>query len=70
MSEVKFICVPKLDELSVNEMRKQMKDDKIIRDYFPDEFFKGKAPDRTFFFNTVNTLYPGFLDQLIKHATK
>ena len=70
LSEVKFIVVPKLDELSVKGIKDLIKDDKIIKEYFPDEFFKNKSPDRAFFFNVINTVYSGFLPGLIDHATK
>jgi len=70
ITAVKFIIVPKLDELSISKMKEMVKDDKELLEYFPDEFFKNKQPDRAFFFNVINTVYPGFLDQLISHASK
>ena len=38
--------------------------------YFPDEMKTGKLPDRQYFYNTINTVYPGYLEQLILHANK
>ena len=38
--------------------------------YIPDEIKTGKLPDRQFFYNTINTVYPGYLEQLILHANK
>ena len=68
--EVRFIAVPKLDEMSISNMLPMVKDDEQVRIYMPDEYFTGKMPDRTFFFNTISTLYPGFLEQLLSHANK
>ena len=36
----------------------------------PDEYFKKLTPDRAFFFNTINTVYSGFLPELISGAQK
>ena len=41
-----------------------------IREYFPDEYYKKLAPDRSFFFNTINTIYEGFLPSLISGANR
>ena len=32
--------------------------DDDLRNYFPDEYFGKKKPDRTFYFNITNTIYP------------
>ena len=59
--EVRYIIVPKIDEMSVSNMSKMIEDDEDIRRYFPDEFFQGRLPNRSYFFNVINTKYPGFL---------
>ena len=61
MSEIKSIIVPKLDEMSMVNMVPIVQDDDELKNYFPDEYFTGKMPDREFFFNTINTMHPGFL---------
>ena len=45
-----------------------IKNDMDMKQYLPDEYYKKLTPDRTFFFNTVNTFYPGFLQALITGA--
>ena len=47
-----------------------IKNDMEMKQYLPDEYYKKLTPDRTFFFNTVNTFYPGFLQALITGAQK
>jgi len=49
-------------------MMTMIKDDVEMKKYLPDEYYKKLTPDRTFFFNTVNTYYPGFLQALISGA--
>ena len=51
-------------------MIEQLKDDEVLCKYYPDEFMKGRIPDRDFFFNVLNTVYPGYLGNLIEHANK
>ena len=70
MSEVNQIIVPKLDEMSMVNMLPLVQDDNDLKMYFPDEYYTGKMPDRKFFFNTINTVHPGFLNQLLRHANK
>ena len=70
IAEVRYILVPKLDEMAISQMLPLVQDDAELKKYFPDEYFGGKMPDRKFFFNTVNTLYPGFLEQLFSYANK
>ena len=47
-----------------------IKNDMEMKQYLPDEYYKKLTPDKTFFFNTVNTFYPGFLQALITGAQK
>ena len=55
MNDVKWINVGKYDELSVKEIWPQMQDDQDFLRHFPAEFPKGRLPDRTYFFNILNT---------------
>ena len=68
VGEVSHIIVPKLDELGIKHMLIMIKDDVELKRYFPDEYFKKLVPDRAFFFNTINTMYPEFLSTLISNA--
>ena len=70
VTDVKPIIVPKLDELSVKNMQKQIENDLNIREYFPEYYYKQLAPERCFFFTTINTIYPGFIPSLINGANK
>ena len=70
VTEVRQIIIPKLEELSVKNILNQAKNDVNIKEYFPDEYFKKLAPDRTFFFNTINTIYPGYLPALVCGANR
>ena len=47
-----------------------IRDDDLIKTYFPDEFFAKKTPEREFFFNVINTVYEDFLPPLINHASQ
>ena len=68
ITEVKCINVPLLDELAVKNVLDMVRGDAEVVAHFPDEYLKKLKPDRVFFFNTINTVHPGFLPQLIDHA--
>ena len=70
VTDVKHINVPKLDELGIKSLMAMMKDDDLIRQYLPDEYYKKLTPDRQFFFNTINTIYDGFIPELIAGAQR
>ena len=70
MENVRFINVPKYDELSVTNMLKLVKNDTELLKFWPDEYIAGMQPSRQFFFNTINTVYPGFLKQLITNSNQ
>ena len=38
--------------------------------YFPSKFPAGRMPDRTYFFNIMNTVMGDYVSQIIKHAQK
>ena len=65
MSEVSFIIVPKLDEMSIEKMIAMIQEGDEARRYFTDETFKRKKPDRAYFFNVLNTMYDGFIPSLL-----
>ena len=56
LDEVKRVNVPMYDELSVVNLWPDMKLDQHFMLYFPDQFPKGRLPDRTYFFDIMNTL--------------
>ena len=36
-----------------------------MKDFFPDEYPKGRSCNREYFFNVLSTLHPDYTDQLI-----
>ena len=62
MNQVNFINVPVFDEISVKNFIDMIKEDKVARDYFPDEYFEKKTPDRQYMMNIINTLYPYYIE--------
>ena len=68
MSDVKFITVPKFDELSVTNLLPKVKDNINIMIYMPTQLPKGKSISREYFMNILNTAYPEYVKKLIDHA--
>ena len=66
--EVKMVNVPKFDELSVNAIYPKFKNDPVFMAYFPDQLPKGRWPDRTYFYNVMNTIYPDYTRSLVQTA--
>ena len=60
LSEVHWIEVPKYEELSVKNLYPKFKDDKDMMAYFPDRLPAQRLPDRTYFFNIMNTTHPDY----------
>ena len=58
LDEVKWVIVPKYDELAVKSVMGQLKEDVKFQLYFPSKLPKGRIPDRTYFYNVLNTIYP------------
>jgi hypothetical protein len=38
--------------------------------YFPSKFPKGRAPEKTYFFDIMNTVMEGYVSSIIGHANK
>ena len=66
---VRQIIVPKLDELNTSPILGMIEEGDILRDYYPYDYFKKKKPDSTFVLNMMNTVHPGYLDELISYAS-
>ena len=58
------------DEVSVRKVWLFAKEDAALSFYFPDIYKKDRYPDRDFFFNVLNTLYPDYLKSVIQHANR
>ena len=69
-ADVQRIAVPHYDELSVKNLWPQFSKDKEFTQYFPDKYPVGKGPPRQYFFDILNTLYPEYLEQVMKHANE
>ena len=68
LDEVKRICVPLYDELSVVKLWPMMRNDEKFMRFFPSKMPKGRIPDREYFFNILNTFQGEYLQQLITHS--
>ena len=68
IGDVRFINVPKYPELAVRKMMDLIRDDEMLVEYFPNNIEKKRTIDRDWYFNIINTVHPGFLDQLIRHG--
>ena len=62
--------VPLYEELSVENIFNQVKDDKSIISYLNYYEDHTVLPNRHFFFGILGTLEPSYLASLIKHANK
>ena len=68
LDKVKRVNMPFYDELSVVKIWPMVQKDPEIMKYFPAKLPKGRVPDRTYFFNIINTFQPSYIDGLIRHA--
>ena len=62
VNQVNMINVPKVAELKVRTMLDSLDKVPLILNYLPDNFKKRRTIDRTWFFNVLNTVYPGYLE--------
>ena len=69
LSSVKWIEVPRYDEVSVVNLYPGFQKDPKIMIYLPDRLPKGRLPDRAYLFNLVNTIYPDYMQALIRQAS-
>ena len=68
LDQVKYVNVPFYDELSVVKIWPMVQKDPEIMKYFPAKLPKGRVPDRSYFFNIMNTFQPGYLEHVIRNA--
>ena len=68
LAKVKQIDVKRFDELNVKGLYDDFMTLPGVKDYFPDSYPKGRVCDRKFFFDTVNSLHPETIKQLVEHA--
>ena len=58
LKEVKFITMPKYDELSVKNLYDKLIELEGMKQFFPSKYAKGRQCDREYLFNIANTLHP------------
>ena len=68
MTNVKFINVPKYDELSVTNLMPKVAGNAEFMAYMPDKLPKGKQIGRDYFMNVFNTLYQEHMKRIVEHA--
>ena len=56
LKDVKWVSVPKFEELSVDNVMKVMQDDVDFNAYFPDKLPKRRNPGREYTWNMLNSL--------------
>ena len=66
--QVEYIHVSHYQELSVKNMWQDLKLDPDFKIYFQDEYPQDRLPSRSYFFDILNTTYPVYLAEVIKHA--
>ena len=47
-----------------------MKNNEEFMKFFPSKFPKGRLPDRTYFFNIMNTVMEDYVKEIVMHANK
>ena len=61
MARVRTVNVPLYDELSVTKFFPMFQGDEEVMRYLPDPTPDKRLPDRTYFFNVMNTLKPEYM---------
>ena len=62
--------MPRFDELSVAAMIHKFKDDPDLQTLLPVKLPKKRQHDRSYLFNCINTLYPGYVQKLVTYANE
>ena len=60
----------KYDEVSVKKLYVSLKLDPDFQVFFSDEYPQDKGPCREYFFNVLNSVYPGYLHSVLDHAQR
>ena len=68
--EVNHIIVPRLQELSLKSLGASLRDDKQLALYLPEKWHEKGKLDREWVFNVINSIHPGYLEQVISHAQR
>ena len=61
LKEVKFVTVPRYDELSVKKFWPMLQSDETFMRYMPELTAEGRLPDREYFWNIANTVQNAYV---------
>ena len=64
--QISKVTLPYYDELKMDNLIEQVKDDEKVKQYMHDKFATTKRPSRQFFLNVVGTIYPGYFKKVIE----
>ena len=67
-SSVTTICVPRYIELSLKKILPAVTKIPGLMEYLPDGIEKKHSVDRTWTYNVINSVLPGYLEAVIKHS--
>ena len=56
LKDVKYVNIPKYDELSVRRFWPILREDETFMKYMPDQTHEHKIPEREYFWNVANTV--------------
>ena len=70
LKQVKFVTVPKYDELSVKRFWPMLQSDETFMQYMPVPTAEGRLPDREYFWNIANTVQHAYVQRVIQHANE
>ena len=65
LKDVKFVTVPRYDELSVKKFWPMLQSDEIFMRYMPDLTVESRLPDREYFWNIANTVQNAYVQRVI-----
>ena len=68
MSSVRPVNIPMYDELRLSLIYPKALELDGMKDYFPSSYVKGRTVDRTYFWQTFNSLHPNVVKSLLDHA--
>ena len=68
LNRVKYVNVPRYDELSVKQFWPILRQDETFVTYMPDPTTKNSLPERSYFWNVANTVQHDYVQNVIKHA--
>ena len=68
LNDVKYVNVPRYDELSVRKFWPRLRQDEKLLKYMPELSGEDKIPERTYFWNVANTVQNRYVQNVIKYA--